>query len=135
MIILCRQIMTSLSFSGFMAILEQSGCRIPDAQSVKLKFSLKVIFNLTKTENRTKRSQTQLSHYCLKVLFSPKKMMGFCTHTHTKNAEISKIKRALVLKVMFSKTAYVCTYEPSTQHNSEVQVSSIIITSFRQGVI
>ena len=43
----------------FMANLEQSGSRIPEAQSVKLIFSLNVIFRLTKTENRTKKSLTQ----------------------------------------------------------------------------
>ena len=35
-----------------------------DAESVKLIFSLTVTFYLTKTENRTKKSFTQLSHYC-----------------------------------------------------------------------
>ena len=30
-----------------------------------------------------------------------------------KNADISKIKGALVLKDIFSKTAYVCTYTPN----------------------
>ena len=48
--------MTSLSFFGFMANLEQAGNWIPDAWSVKLLFSLKVTFHLTKTENRTKKS-------------------------------------------------------------------------------
>ena len=52
-------------FFEFMANLEQSGSRIPDAQSGKLTFSLIVTFYLTTTENRTKRSLTQLSHYCL----------------------------------------------------------------------
>ena len=39
--------------------------------SVKLTFSLTVTLYLTKTENRTKKSLTQLSHYCfwVKVLF------------------------------------------------------------------
>ena len=32
--------------------------------SLKIAFSLKVSFCLTKTENRSKRSLTQLSHYC-----------------------------------------------------------------------
>ena len=59
----CRQIMTSLSSLRFMANLQKSGTRIPDAQSVKLRFSLVVTFYLTKTENRTKKSLTQLSHY------------------------------------------------------------------------
>ena len=44
--------------------LEQSGSWIPDALSIKLIFSLIVTFYLTKTENRTKQSLTQLSHSC-----------------------------------------------------------------------
>ena len=48
------------------ANLEQSGGRIPDAESAKVMFSVKVTFDLTKTENRTKNSLTQLSHYCFK---------------------------------------------------------------------
>ena len=59
----CRQIMMSLSSLRFMANLQKSGTRIPDAQSVKLTFSLVVTFYLTKNENRTKKSLTQLSHY------------------------------------------------------------------------
>ena len=43
----CRQI-----YGRFGAI----GSRIPDAQSIKLTFSLKITFCLTKTENRTKKS-------------------------------------------------------------------------------
>ena len=54
----------SLPFLQSMANLEQSGSRIPDAQSVKLMFSLIVTFHLTRTENRTKKLLTQLSHYC-----------------------------------------------------------------------
>ena len=59
-----RKIMTSLSFFGFLANLEQSGGRIPDTESAKVMFSVIVTFCLTKTENRTKKSLTQLSHYC-----------------------------------------------------------------------
>ena len=59
-----QQIVTSLSFFGFLANLEQSGGRIPDTESAKVMFSVIVTFCLTKTENRTKKSQTQLSHYC-----------------------------------------------------------------------
>ena len=47
-----------------------------------------------------------------------------------KNAGISKIKRALVLKGIFSETTCVCTYVPTKFH-----VSSIILMSFRQGII
>ena len=50
--------------SGFLANLEQSGCRIPDTESAKAMFSVIVTFCLKKTENRTKKSLTQLSHYC-----------------------------------------------------------------------
>ena len=57
----CRKIVTSLSSFQFMANLEQSGGWIPDAESTKLIFSLIVTFYLTKTENRTKKSLTQLS--------------------------------------------------------------------------
>ena len=60
----CRQIVTPFSFSQLMANLEQSGSCIPSAQSVKLIFSLILTFCLAKTENRTKKCQTQLSHYC-----------------------------------------------------------------------
>ena len=42
----------------------QSGSRISDAESVKLIFSLIVTFYLTKTADRTKKSRTELSHYC-----------------------------------------------------------------------
>ena len=60
----CQQIKTSLLIFQFMANLKQSGSRIPDAWSVKLTFSLMVIFYLTKTENRNKKPLTQLSYYC-----------------------------------------------------------------------
>ena len=50
----CWQIVTSLSFFQFMANLEQSKIWIPDAESVKVTFSLRVTFYLTKTENRIK---------------------------------------------------------------------------------
>ena len=60
----CRKIATSLSVFQITANLEQSGSQISDTQSVKRMVSLKVIFYLTKTENITKKSLTQLSHYC-----------------------------------------------------------------------
>ena len=47
----CPKIMTSLLFFQITANSEQFGGRIPDAQPLKLIFSLKVIFYLTKTEN------------------------------------------------------------------------------------
>ena len=51
----CWKIVTTLPFFQFTANLEQSENRIPDAQSVKLIFSLMVTFYLRKTENRTKK--------------------------------------------------------------------------------
>ena len=46
----------------FFANLHSSGNRIPDARPIKLKFSLTITFSLSKTENRTKKSQAQLSY-------------------------------------------------------------------------
>ena len=60
----CRKIVTTLSFFGFLANLKQSGSRIPNTESAKVMLPVVVTFCLTKTENRTKKSLTQLSHYC-----------------------------------------------------------------------
>ena len=60
----CWRILMPLSFFQFMANLERFGSRIPDEQSIKLTFSLIVIFYLTKIESRTQKSLTQLLHYC-----------------------------------------------------------------------
>ena len=59
-----RKIVTSLSFFGFLANLEQSENQIPDTESAEVMFPVTVTFCLTTTENRTKESPTQLSHYC-----------------------------------------------------------------------
>ena len=59
-----RKIVTSLSFFGFLANLEQSGGLIPAIEPAKSMFSVKVTFRLTKTENKTKKSLIQLSQYC-----------------------------------------------------------------------
>ena len=59
----CRKIVTSLSFFEFLVNLEHSGGWIPDTESAKVMFSVIVTFCLSKTENRTKKSLTQLSHY------------------------------------------------------------------------
>ena len=69
-------------------------------------------FYLTKTENNAKkfRNTSLRLVLCVKVLFWPKNADFL-----QKNADISKIKRALVLKVIFSETRYicVCTYVPN----------------------
>ena len=54
------EIVTLLLFFGFLDNLEQSRDRIPDKVSTKVLFSVTVTFCLTKTENRAKKSQTQL---------------------------------------------------------------------------
>ena len=86
----------SLSFFRFMANLEQSGSRILDNWFVKLTFSLTVIFSLTKTEKKN------LLHSSPITLPLPK-TVDFLQ----KNADISKIKRASVLKGIYSETKYV----------------------------
>ena len=53
-----QKIVTSLSVFQFMANLEQSGSRIPDAESAKVIFSNIVTFYLTETENITKKFPT-----------------------------------------------------------------------------
>ena len=60
----CQKIVTSFPSFEFLANLEQSGGRIPDTDSAKVMFSVTVTFCLTKTENKTKKSLTQFSHYC-----------------------------------------------------------------------
>ena len=49
---------------GFLANLEQSVGWIPDTESAEITFSVTITLCLTKTESRTKKSLTQLSHYC-----------------------------------------------------------------------
>ena len=49
-----QKTVTSLPFFGFLAILEQSGGRIPDTESAKALFSVIVIFSIIKTENIAK---------------------------------------------------------------------------------
>ena len=49
---------------GVMYQFFHSGSRVPDAWYVKLILSLTVTFYLTNTENRSKKSRTQLPYYC-----------------------------------------------------------------------
>ena len=62
----CQQAVTSFSFFEFMANLEPSRRRIPDAEFVKLTFPLQVTVSRTNTESRTKKSLAQISHYWFK---------------------------------------------------------------------
>ena len=61
----------------FLANLEQSGGRIPDKESAKVILSLIATFFLTKTENRTTKSLTQLSHYCFEYRYFFKQKTQF----------------------------------------------------------
>ena len=58
---ICNNIVT---FLKFISNSEESRSQIPDAEFVELIFSLIVTFFVTKPENRTRKSQTHLSHYC-----------------------------------------------------------------------
>ena len=61
---LCQKIVMPLPFFDLWSIYApQSGKRISDAWYVKVTFSLVVTFHLTKTENRAKKSPTQLPQY------------------------------------------------------------------------
>ena len=95
-----------------MANLEQSGSRIPGAQSIKLTFSLRVTFYFTKAKNRTKKSITALKLLlCVKVPFLLKNATFL-----PKYADNSKIKEILIVKGIFSETTYVyvLTYQISS---------------------
>ena len=88
---------------------------------MKLIFSLRVAFYFTKTEKRSKNSLTELSKYAWsKGIIFAKKMNFFSK----RNADISKIKRALVLKGIFLKLC-TCVYL-----RTKCQVFSITPTSF-----
>ena len=58
---------------------------------------------LTKPANRTKISLTKSSHYCFERYFLPKN-----TDFLQENADISKIKTALVLRGISSEITYLC---------------------------
>ena len=62
----CQTIVKSLPFFGFLANLEQSGGRNPNTESANVMFSVIATFHSTKTENRTRKSLTQLTHYRFK---------------------------------------------------------------------
>ena len=66
---ICQKSLTSLPFFKYAANLEQSESWIPETESMKLIFSLILNFYFAKTENRTKKSLTQLSHYGFKKCY------------------------------------------------------------------
>ena len=69
----------SLPFFGFLTNLEQSGGRILDTECAKVMFPVTVTFCITKTQNRTKKPLTELSHYCFEQrYFFGQKSQIFC---------------------------------------------------------
>ena len=122
----CRKIVTSLSFFGFLANLEQSGGRIPYTESAEVMFSVIVTFCHTKTQNRTKNLKHSSNNIAFsKGTFSDKKCYFFCKKMLT----LAKLRRPRHWKVYFLKLhigVYLC---------AKLEVSSIILTSFRRGVI
>ena len=119
-----------------MANLEQSGSRMLDVYSVKLTFSLIVFFYLTKTksktkksftttENRTKNSPTQLSHYCFEQRYYFCQKCRIFAKTVMTSA---KLRGSWYKKYFF----WICR---CVYLRTKCQVSSIILTSFRQRVI
>ena len=122
----CQKIVTSLSFSGFLANLEQSGWRIPDTESAKAMLSVIVTFCLKKTENRTKKSLTQLSHYFFQWrYFLGEKTLIFCK----KKLTLGKWRGPSYQKAYFLKL------KTDLYLRAKFEVSSVILWSFRQGVI
>ena len=118
--------MRSLSSARFLANLRQCRGWIPDAKSANVVFLVIVTFCLTKTENRTRKSLTQLWHYCFEHrYFFGQKTLIFCK----KNAGISKSKRAEALKVYFLKL------HMGVYLRAKFEVYSIILTSFREGIV
>ena len=119
----------SINYCDVIVNLEQLGKRIPDVLSVKLTVSSAVNFYFTKNENRTKKiSNTALTILLwVQVLLLPEN-----TDFLQKYTDISKIKRTLVLKGIFSKTSYVfvITYQiTSFQHNSNEFQTGVYFTS------
>ena len=86
--------------------LEQSGSRIPDA------FLWTVTFYLIKTGIKTKN----FLHSSHTIILSNGNVFAKNCYFLQINADISKIKRALVLKGILSETKYVCVlkYEISS---------------------
>ena len=107
----CKRIVKSLLFFQFMANLEQSRSRSPKALSVELTFSSIVTLYLTKTENRIKKSLTQLSHYCFEKRYNIwQKMLVFsenkCWYQQNWEGHVTK-------RYIFWNYICVCSYVPN----------------------
>ena len=109
-----------------MTNLELSGSRIPDVCSVKLTFLLTATCYLTITENRNKKLTKKYSSHTVALnkgtIFAKK-----CWFFAKKMLTWAKLRKPWYQKVYFLKL-YVSVYL-----STKFQVSSIILTSFRQG--
>ena len=110
-----RKTVTSLPFFQFTANLEQPGSWIPNAQSVKLIFFING--NLWSYKIRTKKSLTQLSHYCF-----DKGTILTGKADFLKKMQYKRYKKVYLLKLHM--IVYLC---------AKFKVFSIILTSFRHG--
>ena len=114
----CQQIVTYLSFFQFMVNLEQSRSQIFDAWSIKHTFRLS-------HKNRTTELRHSQQSPCI-IALSRGTILPKNAEILQKIADISKTKRVLVLKDIFSKTTYLCV---STYRNSSFYRN---LTSFTQ---
>ena len=118
------KIVASVSFSQFMANLEQSRSQILEAYCVKLLFSLIATFYITKTKNRTKKFLN--SHT---IALSKSTIFAKNADFLEETADISKIKRVLVLN---SKRYIILALHIWVYLRTKFKVSRIILTSFTQ---
>ena len=110
-----------------MANLEPSRSWIAEAWSIKLILPIIVtFFYLTKSENRTKKSLTQLSYYCFESRYYFCQKMQFFFAKKKKKAEIIILRCSWYYKVYFLKL-HMCVFL-----YTKFQVSCIILTSFIQ---
>ena len=110
--------MTSLSIFGFLANLERSGGWIPETESAKFMFSLTVDFCVAKNENMpfTLLLGVKVLFWTKNAIFLRKKMLAS-----------AKLREPRYKKLYFLKL-HIDVYLPA-----KFEVSSIILTSFRQG--
>ena len=120
-----QQIVTSLAFFQFMDNLEQFGSWIRKNDLICGNFIFIKIntFCLTKTENRAKKSLTQLSHYC----FEYKHYTIFAKKNLKKKKKLASTKKGTKEVLVYFLKLHMCVYL-----RTKFKVSSIILTSFRQ---
>ena len=126
----CQQIVTSLSYFHFMADLHLDSNKVivNENVSIKLKFSLTIMFYFTKTESKTKKSLTQLSYYCFeyRYYFCQKMLTFFFFFLKNICSFQQSYGGFWHFKVYFLKFLYFLYLR------IKFQASSLMLTSFRQ---